>query len=232
MSNKYIILYKKYTLSILNQDNKYIQTTGNKITDLPEDLIILCMTNITMKEVCKRFNKITSPIININRKNIEKWKATFKKDFGITYSINKNTILNNPKKMIITNLTIESRLIYLTNQDYYIYQLWTDILDTLVNFNINGNLVLSNNLLKTLPKNFGNIIVGGNLELSNNLLQKLPESFGNIKVGGNLLLSYNLLKKLPESFKNITVDGNLILSYNLPTLILPYSFDNVKGRII
>ena len=68
--------------------------------------------------------------------------------------------------------------------------------------------------------------------LSNNLLQTLPESFGNIKVGGNLLLSYNLLKKLPTSFENITVGGNLILSYNLPNLILPYSFDNVKGRVI
>jgi hypothetical protein len=134
--------------------------------------------------------------------------------------------------MNITDLNIESRLIYLTNQDYYINGLWTDILDTLVNFNINGNLILSNNLLKTLPKNFGNIIVGGNLVLSNNLLQILPESFGNIKVGGNLLLSYNLLKKLPESFKNITVGGNLVLSYNLPALILPYSFDNVNGRII
>lgn len=232
MFDKYIKLYKKYTSLILNQDSEEIQKTGNKITDIPEDLVIIFMCNTMMKEVCKRFNKITSPIININRKNIENWKATFKKYFGIIYSINKNTILNNPKKMCITDLTIESRLIYPTNQDYYIYQLWTAILDSLVNFNINGNLVLSNNLLKTLPKNFGNIIVGGNLELSNNLLQKLPESFGNIKVGGNLLLSYNLLKKLPESFKNITVDGNLILSYNLPTLILPYSFDNVKGRII
>ena len=237
MFDKYIILYKnithkKYTSSILNQDSIEIQKIGNKITDIPDDLVIIFMTNAMMKEVCKRFNKITSLIININRKNIENWKALFKKDFGITYSINKNTILNNPNKMIITDLTIESRLIYLTNQNYYIYQLWTNIIDSLVNFNINGNLVLSNNLLKTLPKNFGNIIVGGNLVLSNNLLQTLPESFGNIKVGGNLLLSYNLLKKLPESFKNITVDGNLILSYNLPTLILPYSFDNVKGRII
>ena len=237
MFDKYVKLYKnithkKYISLILNQDSEKILKTGNKITDLPEDLIILFMCNAMMKEVCKRFNKITSPIININRKNIENWKAIFKKDFGITYSINKNIILNNPNKIIITNLTIESRLIHLINRDYYIYQLWTNILDTLINFNINGNLVLSNNLLKTLPKNFGNIIVGGNLELSNNLLQILPESFGNVKVGGNLLLSYNLLKKLPKSFKNITVDGNLILSYNLPNLILPYSFDNVKGRII
>lgn len=244
MSHKCIKLYKnithktqKCTLSILNQDSKKIlkeeiQKKEAKITDIPEDLVILFMTNAMMKEVCKSFNKITSPLININRKNIENWKAIFKKNFGITYSINKDTILNNPNKMIITDLTIESRLIYLTNQDYYINGLWSDILDTLVNFNINGNLILSNNLLKTLPKNFGNIIVGGNLELSNNLLQILPESFGNIKVGGNLLLSYNLLKKLPESFKNITVGGNLVLSYNLPALILPYSFDNVNGHII
>ena len=125
------------------------------------------------------------------------------------------------------------------------------LLDSLVDINIIGNLVIRyNKNLTRLPESFGRIKVGRNLDLAWNSINILPSSFGNIEVGGDLLLYHNglellhenfgnikvghtlhlgdnKLSKLPESFGKIKVRGDLLLSSN-PFNCLPSSFCNIE----
>ncbi len=92
---------------------------------------------------------------------------------------------------------------------------------------IGGNLFLDKNSLKSLPDSFGNLRIGGGLGLSNNQLESLPDSFGSLKIGGGLWLHHNQLKSLPESFGNLKIGRDLDLSNN-SLESLPESFGNLK----
>ncbi len=70
---------------------------------------------------------------------------------------------------------------------------------------VEGNLGLENNNLKSLPESFGNLKIGGGLWLGENNLTSLPESFGNLKIRGSLYLEQNNLTSLPESFGNLMI---------------------------
>ena len=95
------------------------------------------------------------------------------------------------------------------------------------NLEIGGDLVLSGNQLESLPESFGNIVIGGDLWLSGNNLKSLPDNFVNIKIGNSLHLEGNQLKTLPKSFGSLTIGGDLDLSHN-QLEELPESFGKIE----
>ena len=177
----------------------------------------------------KKYLDLKKIFVDMNMSLVELWADNFKEYYIIKYNIDNNidNNINYKKKYNISKLTI-TRLEY---KDEYGVIYYTDnfdnILTSLKDFNITGNLNLSNNKLQTLPPEFCNIIIGGDLNLSHNELQTLPEDFCSIKVGGNLNLAYNQLKTLPVYFENIKIGGNLNLEHNL-LKILPENFSKIS----
>lgn len=77
---------------------------------------------------------------------------------------------------------------------------------------LEGDLILTGNMLKALPKGFAAVTVGGDLKLDRNRLEHLPSGFENIRVGHDLDIRSNALEEAPESFPNVggRISGNVI----------------------
>ena len=76
------------------------------------------------------------------------------------------------------------------------------------------NLVMKNNLLKSIPDSIGNLVNLRTLYLSNNNLKSLPDSIGNLI---NLILcdlSANYLIEIPQSIKKWKVVNSINLGHN------------------
>jgi hypothetical protein len=81
-------------------------------------------------------------------------------------------------------------------------------------FPLLSELILSNNLLQTIPNSIGNIISLKILDLHNNKLNSLPESIGNLVNLISLDLDDNSLITLPESLVNLSKLKTLGLTNN------------------
>lgn len=94
-----------------------------------------------------------------------------------------------------------------------------------------GKLDLSNNLLKTLPKDFHKLTVK-TLRFEDNKISKLPADFCKISISRNLLMGYNNIKELPNEFGDIDV-GNEIHVYGNPCVKQKTKVDwpKLKGKI-
>jgi len=94
-----------------------------------------------------------------------------------------------------------------------------------------GKLDLSNNLLKTLPKDFHQLTVK-TLRFEDNKIAKLPADFCKIKISRNLLMGYNKIKELPKEFGDIEV-GNEIHVYGNPCVSQKTKVDwpKLKGKV-
>jgi Leucine-rich repeat (LRR) protein len=97
--------------------------------------------------------------------------------------------------------------------------------DTLSNINL---LSFSNNNIKSLPKNIGNLKSLRALSLDENNITSLPESFGNLENLKDLYLEDNNITSLPESFGKLQNLLYLDLSNNNLTT-LPESIKNLKN---
>ena len=199
---------------------------NNKLEKLPDSF-----GNIQFKGVVELYNNKLQTVpatfkekfILYNKANVQKWVSIYNTIYNIDYEIKDDIKYNFNKTYNISHLIItikEKDMFKLETKNF-------QLLYSLANFNIIGDLILGNNNFKILPENFGNIVVGKNLVLTNNQLETLPESFGNIKIGGSLILDDNKLEILPDNFGSINVGGNLELSYNyLQTL--PDSFGSIN----
>ena len=158
-----------------------------------------------------------------NIERIEKWKNEFitNKQIFIHYDIKKNIRIDKNKIYNVSNLEI-----LMPNETT---SLKNKILESLINFNIDGNLKLSYNELESLPINFYQINIGGSLYLNNNQLKSLPINFYQIKIGESLFLDNNHLTRLPENFEKIKC-LDLYLNNNL-LKTLPISFTQVSGHL-
>lgn len=81
-------------------------------------------------------------------------------------------------------------------------------------FPLLSELILSNNLLQTIPNSIGNIVSLRILDLHNNKLNTLPESIGNLINLISLDLENNSLITLPESLVNLPKLKTLDLTNN------------------
>jgi hypothetical protein len=156
-----------------------------------------------------------------NRERIEKWKNEFtdNKQIFIYYDIKKNIRIDRNKIYNVSNLEI-----LMPNETT---SLKNEILESLIDFNIDGYLKLSNNELESLPNNFYLINIGGSLDLNNNQLESLPNNFHQINIGGSLFLYNNQLKSLPNNFHQINIGESLYLQNNHLTR-LPENFEKIK----
>ena len=72
--------------------------------------------------------------------------------------------------------------------------------------------------------------MGGNLNLSDNQLRSIPADFGQLQVGGSLCLNSKQLHSLPEGFENSSVGEDLFL-YGNQLVEQTNSFLNVQGEV-
>ena len=220
--------------------------TNNKLISLDD------MRDCWEKFKCPPVNKYSlfayNDNITNNRKAIDKLKKELTENHNIKSRVPLNIIFRESKDIRNWDLSKINILdIIIRNNN----TITCFLLDSLVDINIIGNLVIRDNKnltrlpesfgrikvgrnldlawnsINILPSSFGNIEVGRDLLLYHNGLELLPDNFGNIKVGHTLHLGDNKLSKLPESFGKIKVDGSLLLSSN-PFNCLPSSFGNIE----
>ena len=161
--------------------------------------------------------------IDVQKQRIEKWATQFRNlNFNIVFDIDDK--IGKKGKYNISNLTISR------GGSDPLPESIIQILESLGEFNITGNLILSNNKIIKLPTKFCNIIIGGHLYLDNNNLTKLPFNFKNIKIGGSLYLNNNKLKRIFSLFFSsgingeYNIKGGIDLTYNY-IKTLPYCED-------
>ena len=166
---------------------------------------------LDLKKIVGGANKSKSHDTNIDvqKKRVDDWAEQFKKlNFNILYNIDQDIKYNEDKKYNISYLKISR------GASDPLQKSITQILESLKEFNITGDLILSNNNIVTLPANFCKIIIGGNLYLDHNNLTKLPEKFNKIEIGGSLYLNNNKLKIIYYLFTSNNIVGGIDLGYN------------------
>jgi len=89
-------------------------------------------------------------------------------------------------------------------------------------------LVLTNNLIKSLPNSFWQFFALQTLNLSYNQISALPDISSQLTALQGLNLGNNLLKSLPESFGRLTALEQLLLQNNLLET-LPVSLERLNA---
>ena len=184
MSDKYLH-FDLYKSKYLKYKNKYLTLKnmygGVGMPNLPNDIQEYIRKTAQHKDyslVSKMFNSSNE----LNKENVDTWFNEYKNGFDINY-IKKHSISKvfDNKIYNVIDLSIKQKVF---DDDKLL-----EILNSLGNFYIIGNLCLRNNNITKIPIKFTYIKVHGILDLRGNNITEVPENFSNI-VSDNLILDY------------------------------------------